>query len=72
VPSSQYLSRRWVWLALAPLVAAADLGRYRPLVRSLGTVFAVMSVVGLGVGLAAAMPWRWPLPRDQGDSCSGR
>ena len=38
---------------------AADLERYRPLVRFLGVAFALMSVVLLGVDLAAGMPWWW-------------
>jgi len=41
------------------LVVASDLERYRPLVRFLGVVFAVMSVAFLGVDLAAGMPWWW-------------
>jgi hypothetical protein len=41
------------------LVVAADLERYRPLVRFLGAVFVLMSVVMLGVDLAAGMPWWW-------------
>ena len=41
------------------LVLATDLGRYRPLVRFLGLAFALMSVVLLGVDLAAGMPWWW-------------
>jgi hypothetical protein len=41
------------------LVLAADLERYRPLVRFLGVAFALMSVVFLGVDLAAGMPWWW-------------
>jgi hypothetical protein len=41
------------------LVVAADLERYRPLVRFLGVTFALMSVVLLGVDLAAGMPWWW-------------
>ena len=41
------------------LVVAADLERYRPLVRFLGVAFALMSVVLLGVDLAAGMPWWW-------------
>src|SRR5215831_13124952 len=39
------------------LVVAADLGRYRPLVRFLGVAFAPMSLVLLGVDLAAGLPW---------------
>jgi hypothetical protein len=41
------------------LVVAADLERYRPLVRFLGVAFALMSVVLLGIDLAAGMPWWW-------------
>jgi hypothetical protein len=41
------------------LVMASDLERYRPLVRFLGLAFALMSVVLLGVDLAAGMPWWW-------------
>ena len=41
------------------LVVAADLKRYRPLVRFLGVAFALMSLVLLGVDLAAGMPWWW-------------
>jgi hypothetical protein len=40
-------------------VVAADLERYRPLVRFLGAAFALMSLVLLGVDLAAGMPWWW-------------
>jgi hypothetical protein len=41
------------------LVLATDLERYRPLVRFLGVAFALMSLVLLGVDLAARMPWWW-------------
>src|SRR5262249_22985274 len=41
------------------LVVAADLGRYRPLVRFLGAAFALTSAVFLGVDLAEGMPWWW-------------
>jgi hypothetical protein len=41
------------------LVVASDLERYRPLVRFLGIAFALMSLVVLGVDLAAGMPWWW-------------
>jgi hypothetical protein len=40
-------------------VVAADLERYRPLVWFLGVAFALMSLVLLGVDLAAGMPWWW-------------
>jgi hypothetical protein len=38
------------------LALTTDLERYRPPVRSLGVAFALMSVVLLGVDLAAGMP----------------
>src|SRR6516162_1658870 len=41
------------------LVLTTDLERYRPLVRFLGVAFALMSLVLLGVDLAAGMPWWW-------------
>jgi hypothetical protein len=41
------------------LMLASDLERYRPLVRFMGLAFALMSVVLLGVDLAARMPWWW-------------
>jgi hypothetical protein len=44
--------------ALCP-VMASHLERYRPLVRFLGVAFALMSLVFLGVDLAAGMPWWW-------------
>jgi hypothetical protein len=54
------------------LVVAADLERYRPLVRFLGVAFALMSLVLLGVDLAAGMPWWWTASERPGESCSGR
>jgi hypothetical protein len=41
------------------LMLTSDLERYRPLVRFLGLAFALMSLVLLGVDLAAGMPWWW-------------
>jgi hypothetical protein len=41
------------------LVVASDLERYRLLVRFLGVAFALISLVLLGVDLAAGMPWWW-------------
>jgi hypothetical protein len=41
------------------LVLSTDLECYRPLVRFLGMAFALMSLVLLGVDLAAGMPWWW-------------
>ena len=41
------------------LVLAADLERYRPLVRFLGVSFTGMGMVFIGVDLVAGMPWWW-------------
>jgi SAM-dependent methyltransferase len=41
------------------LVLASDLERYRPLVRFFGAAVALMSLLALGVDLAAGMPWWW-------------
>ena len=53
------------------LVVAADLGRYRPLVRFLGLAFALMSLVLLGVDLAAGMPWWWSASEGPGGVVCG-
>src|SRR6516225_11684639 len=62
-PVVEYLARSlsafYAFTGALCLVVAADLGRYRPLVRFLGLAFALMSVVFLGVDLAAGMPWWW-------------
>src|SRR6516162_1616501 len=62
-PVVEYLARSlsafYAIMGALCLVLAADLERYRPLVRLLGLAFALMSVVLLGVDLAAAMPWWW-------------
>jgi hypothetical protein len=41
------------------LVVAADLERYRPLVRFLGAVVALFGVVLIGIDLTAGMPMWW-------------
>ena len=41
------------------LVLAADLERYRPLVRFLGAVVALFAVVLIGIDLSAGMPVWW-------------
>jgi hypothetical protein len=41
------------------LVLAADLERYRPLVRFVAVAISLMSLVLTGVDLAAGMPWWW-------------
>jgi hypothetical protein len=62
-PVVEYLARSLsAFYALAGalcVVLAADLERYRPLVRLLGIAFALGSLVLLGVDLAAGMPWWW-------------
>jgi hypothetical protein len=62
-PVVEYLARSlsafYAVMGALCLVVAADLERYRPLVRFLGVAFALMSVVLLGVDLAAGMPWWW-------------
>jgi hypothetical protein len=62
-PVVEYLARSlsvfYAVMGALCLVVAADLDRYRPLVRFLGVAFALMSVVLLGVDLAAGMPWWW-------------
>jgi hypothetical protein len=62
-PVVEYLARSvstfYALVGAFCLVVAADLERYRPLVRLLGVAFALMSVVLLGVDLAAGMPWWW-------------
>jgi hypothetical protein len=62
-PVVEYLARSlsafYAVMGALILVVAADLERYRPLVRFLGVAFALMSVVLLGADLAAGMPWWW-------------
>jgi hypothetical protein len=62
-PVVEYLARSlsafYAILGALCLVLTTDLDRYRPLVRSLGLAFALMSVALLGVDLAAGMPWWW-------------
>src|SRR5262249_15896163 len=53
------------------LVLATDLERYRPLVRFLGAAFALMSVVLLGVDVAAGMPWGWAASEGPGGGVFG-
>src|SRR5207245_2395751 len=62
-PVVEYLARSvsafYVLFGALCLVVASDLERYRPLVGFLGVAFALMSVVLLGVDLAAGMPLWW-------------
>ena len=62
-PVVEYLARSlsafYAVMGALCLVLAADLERYRPLVRFLGAAFSLMSLVLLGVDLAAGMPWWW-------------
>ena len=60
-PVVEYLARSlsafYAVMGALCLVLTSDLERYRPLVRFLGPAFALMSLVLLGVDLAAGMPW---------------
>jgi hypothetical protein len=62
-PVVEYLARSlsafYALVGALCLVVAADLECYRPLVRFLGVALALMSLVLLGVDLAAGMPWWW-------------
>src|SRR4029453_603233 len=71
-PVVEYLARSvsafYALVGALCLMVAADLERYRPLVRFLGVAFALMSVALLGVhlggglrggDLGAGMPWWW-------------
>jgi hypothetical protein len=62
-PVVEYLARSvsafYAFTGALCLLAAADLERYRPVVRFLGMAFVLMNVVLLGVDLAAGMPWWW-------------
>jgi hypothetical protein len=62
-PVVEYLARAlsafYALVGALCLAVAADLQRYRPLVRFLGVAFALMSLALLGVDLAAGMPWWW-------------
>jgi hypothetical protein len=62
-PVVEYLARSlsafYAIMGALCLVLTIDLGCYRPLVRFLGVAFALMSLVLLGVDLAAGMPWWW-------------
>jgi hypothetical protein len=64
-PVVEYLARSvsafYALFGALCLLVAADLERYRPLVRFLGAAFALMGLVALGVDLAAGMPWWWTL-----------
>jgi hypothetical protein len=53
------------------LMLAADLGRYRPLVQSLGVAFALVGLVFCWVDLAAGMPWWWAAAEGPGSIVMG-
>jgi hypothetical protein len=62
-PVVEYLARSvsafYALFGALCLVIATDLERYRPLVRCLGIAVVVMSLVLIGVDLAAGLPWWW-------------
>src|SRR5690349_2049436 len=74
-PVVEYLARSvsafYALMGALCLVVAADLERYRPLVRFLGVAFALMSVVFLGIDLAARMPWWWTASEGPGGVAFG-
>jgi hypothetical protein len=74
-PVVEYLARSvsafYAFVGALCIVLAADLERYRPLVRFLGVTFALMSVVLLGVDLAAGMPWWWTASEGPGGAVFG-
>src|SRR5215813_1117033 len=69
-PIVEYLARSlsafYAIMGALCLVLANDLERYRPLVRLLGVAFALMSLVLLGVDVAAGMPWWWSVSEGPG------
>jgi len=62
-PVVEYLARSvsafYAFFGALCLVVAADLERYRPLVRFLGVAFVFFGIVFTGVDLSAGMPWWW-------------
>ena len=62
-PVVEYLARSlsafYAIMGALCLVLTTDLERYRPLVRFLALAVVLMSLVVLGVDLAAGMPWWW-------------
>jgi hypothetical protein len=56
---ARFLSASYAVTGALCLVVAADLERYRPLVRFLGAAFGLVSASLLGADLAAGMPWWW-------------
>jgi hypothetical protein len=74
-PVVEYLARSvsafYAAVGALCLVVAADLDLYRPLVRFLGLAFALMSMVLLGVDLAAGMPWWWTASEGPGGIAFG-
>jgi hypothetical protein len=62
-PVVEYLARSvsafYALFGALCVMVSSDLERYRPLVRFLGAAFALMSLVILGIDVAAGMPWWW-------------
>ena len=62
-PIVEYLARSlsgfYALFGALCLAVAADLERYRPLVRFLGVTIAFMGVVAFGIDFVAGMPWWW-------------
>jgi hypothetical protein len=74
-PVVEYLARSvsafYALFGALCLAVAADLERFRTLVRFLGAAFALMSMVLLGVDLAAGMPWWWSASEGPGGAVFG-
>ena len=74
-PVVEYLARSlsafYAVVGALCLVLATDLECYRPLVRFLGVAFALMSMVLLGVDVAAVMPWWWTASEGPGGVAFG-
>lgn len=62
-PIAEYLARSlslfYTLFGALCLAMAADLERYRPLIRFMGIGLVLMGVVMLGLDLAIGMPWWW-------------
>lgn len=53
------LSAFYAFFGALCLLLSANLERYRPLIRQLGVLIALMGVISLGIDMWEAMPWWW-------------
>ena len=74
-PVVEYLARSlsvfYVLFSVLCLVLAGNLERYRPLVRLLGALAALMGVALVYIDLAAGMPARWTVCEGPGEIAFG-